>query len=636
MDTSAAWRNRFSSAGGYEDTQVSIQFFQANPAPHPNTEPDDSASQHPVLKPKAIKAYFDTTTYERGRSYAEEGAVKSLRWIGATLEARVQGSDVKPYVVRVEFEDGDIEETQCSCPMEEDCKHVVAALLALADNPKKAENAPELSAILEPLERDQLEDILIALSEQDDDVYDRIVKLAAMSKLKRTTSGGITPDGESFRAAARAAFSPSPNYDNGYWDDYGPYDGYDVEQELEPVIVPIREMIAEGRAAEALTALDVVTDEYVRAWDGWRDVDFGPEDVLGNATDVLASLWTSVALDMPLSAEERKHWAGALSGWHKKLDDEAFEDSRNAMAHGWDHPTIVKLLAGKDPGNAADTLESEALYEKRARFLLEQKRWEEALHFASQIGQDVSACKALIGLKRYGKAADHAIANVTTAGSMLTICKALQESGERDEALRVGEHGLNLHEAEQEYGYSRPRVELAKWVRDAARKAGRDDLTREAAEIVFEREATLADYKLIRDLSGKAWPTTKEKLLKVLTGKWSHASEETISILLMEEEWDRALDSINGTYDTGLAWRVLKETAAKRPDRVIAIGKRQAESIMDEGRAKHYDEAAEWLKHVRAAYKASDRLPEWKTYLQHILFVHGRKYKLVPMLNALT
>lgn len=43
-----------------------------------------------------------------------------------------------------------------------------------------------------------------------------------------------------------------------------------------------------------------------------------------------------------------------------------------------------------------------------------------------------------------------------------------------------------------------------------------------------------------------------------------------------------------------------------------------------------------WCKHkARAAYRAAGRESEWRTYLEELIRRHGRKYKLVPMLEAL-
>ena len=83
---------------------------------------------------------FDPATRQRGRSYAAEGRVRVKR-VGRApgeihVEAEVQGTRKQPYEVDLwlELDAGgavvDIDNS-CLCPMRENCKHVVAVLLAL-------------------------------------------------------------------------------------------------------------------------------------------------------------------------------------------------------------------------------------------------------------------------------------------------------------------------------------------------------------------------------------------------------------------------------------------------------------------------------------------------------------------------
>lgn len=68
---------------------------------------------------------------------------------------------------------------------------------------------------------------------------------------------------------------------------------------------------------------------------------------------------------------------------------------------------------------------------------------------------------------------------------------------------------------------------------------------------------------------------------------------------------------------------------------VIQACHKQAEPIIEGGKAEYYYAAAKWLAKARTAYQALGRDEEWKTYLSDLLNRHGRKYKLVPMLKAL-
>jgi uncharacterized Zn finger protein len=68
---------------------------------------------------------------------------------------------------------------------------------------------------------------------------------------------------------------------------------------------------------------------------------------------------------------------------------------------------------------------------------------------------------------------------------------------------------------------------------------------------------------------------------------------------------------------------------------VIVAATARAAGIIDAGKAQHYDSAVEWLRRARAAYQATGRQPEWHVYLQGLRTQHGRKYKLMGLLDQL-
>jgi hypothetical protein len=109
---------------------------------------------------------FDTATMQRGRAYAAEGRAR-VRHIERGpgeihVEAEVQGTRKQPYEVDLWLEvdpAGAIVDVDniCMCPMQENCKHVVAVMLSLGpmagvggiagpqDAERQAEDSPEPS-----------------------------------------------------------------------------------------------------------------------------------------------------------------------------------------------------------------------------------------------------------------------------------------------------------------------------------------------------------------------------------------------------------------------------------------------------------------------------------------------------------
>jgi uncharacterized Zn finger protein len=51
------------------------------------------------------------------------------------------------------------------------------------------------------------------------------------------------------------------------------------------------------------------------------------------------------------------------------------------------------------------------------------------------------------------------------------------------------------------------------------------------------------------------------------------------------------------------------------------------------GEARYYHHAVDWLARAGAAYQAAGREAEWQAYLGEIRTRHGRKYKLMGMME---
>ncbi|WP_239525734.1 DEAD/DEAH box helicase [Microbacterium sp. B35-30] len=95
-----------------------------------------SAGPPPFVDPGHIRRHTDSGSYERGAAYFADGAVQRLDWdpVTCVIEAVVAGSAGRTYRCRVRLDpqrtDHPIAATSCTCPVQFDCKHTVATLLA--------------------------------------------------------------------------------------------------------------------------------------------------------------------------------------------------------------------------------------------------------------------------------------------------------------------------------------------------------------------------------------------------------------------------------------------------------------------------------------------------------------------------
>ncbi|HEU4373497.1 MAG TPA: DEAD/DEAH box helicase [Telluria sp.] len=86
--------------------------------------------------PEDILSNFDSGTYGRGRDYAQRGKVRGLLLGDPCIAGEVSGSGGQLYhqSIRVQTRRGRIRfDGDCSCPMQSNCKHVVAVLIRCLD-----------------------------------------------------------------------------------------------------------------------------------------------------------------------------------------------------------------------------------------------------------------------------------------------------------------------------------------------------------------------------------------------------------------------------------------------------------------------------------------------------------------------
>jgi len=76
-----------------------------------------------------VARHYNETTINRGFQYYKQGRVQSLTVTGSFIEAKVVGST--GYTVKIHLDA--FSTNLCSCPIQNDCKHMIAVLLAFAN-----------------------------------------------------------------------------------------------------------------------------------------------------------------------------------------------------------------------------------------------------------------------------------------------------------------------------------------------------------------------------------------------------------------------------------------------------------------------------------------------------------------------
>jgi uncharacterized Zn finger protein len=244
----------------------------------------------------------------------------------------------------------------------------------------------------------------------------------------------------------------------------------------------------------------------------------------------------------------------------------------------------------------------------------------------------------LAKMGRARAAVDEGIQYLTTPHDLFEVARVLREGGELESALQVAEHGLALKPPAVVDGYASYYVEhdkaaLAAWTAELASGMGLRDRALQAAETAFRVAPSLVAYLKAQELADERWEAVRLGLLAQL--RQSHAADAKVDVFLHEQLIDDAIAAVKDGYGYGLLERVMDAAIATRPDWVIEAAKAQAERIMDAGDAKHYDHAVGWLRRARDAYRAAGRATDWQSYLGSIKNTHGRKYKLMALIQGL-
>lgn len=591
-----------------------------------------------------IRAGANKQSFDRGYEYYNDGSVLDVTQRGNLLTAQVQGSDADPYDIAITLAaNGSIADADCTCPYDQSgyCKHIVAVLLTALDDASEIAVKPEWETLLAGLSDTQLRRIIRTVAESQPafaDAVEQAVRWVKMEPGVAPAAGVALPkqsivvDTAAIRREMRkdfqriAASGGDREYYGDGWDDEG--GTIDPEEVLGPHRAVVSALLAAGDVAAA-------TDVIATMIQGWGDGVAGldewlieaNQDVLDETQNDLGALLAEALLSQDLSPEQRAQWLARVEDLGE--DAVSLEIAETALEQWWDYPPLVAAMQGNITergaweGDAPDYADLLTLV--RLRILERQGRTQEYIHLAEAEGQFSLFVNMLARTGQVERAVAEAKQATESPDEMLSLAKILAERGERSAALAVAEHGLGMAQ-------NRQQTELARWTVALAQQADEPALALRAARAAFLASFELSDYKVAESLAGAEWPAIKTELLKQMELSGSYYK---IDIYLYEQMLVEAMALIDRSpYGSDLD-RVIQAARAEYPDWGIQHCKRQAENIMNAGKANAYDRAVGWLRTARDIYLQHSRQAEWRTYLDRLLGEHARKYKLVPMLRGI-
>ncbi len=580
----------------------------------------------PALSEVTIRHHAIAQSFERGQEYYRSGSAYSLVQRGNSLSAQVEGSEVDPYRVNIQFDIGGITSVTCTCPYDYEgwCKHIVATLLTCLHQPDQIDQRPELAKLLAPLNCEQLQTMVQNLANEEPEWIDAIEDQIALLTPSKTT--------KSKKVTRRTTVDPKPverqverilDRYAAQWNDEPALD------EIRDILQKADSFLEQGDGNNALIILGAIVRAYVQ---DWMNLD-GSSGESGAFFAELDDALTEAILSAEWSNENRQQWQKDLTNWRKEVDDygiDSFEMSLTALEQGWDYSSLQDVLQGEitelgwedDAPNFADDLA-----QIRLKILERQGRHQEYLYLAEAEGQTDRYLQMLAKLGRTEEAIVQAQQQMSTAGEAWTLAQALREQGELEQALSIATQGLSLG------GYDQYR--LAVWTSELAEGINQD-IAQQARLTAFQLQPSLPDYLKLQELSGDKWETLQQELLTKLRGASDNLYVEArVAIFLKEGLIDAAISTVDqlSSYQSEIIHPVMDAAITHHPEWVIENARRRAESIMNEGKAQYYYHATNWLRKVRAAYLQLGQKQEWQRYQKELLQTHARKQKLVSLLQ---
>lgn len=590
--------------------------------------------------------YRDRTTpkvFQRGEQYYHSGAVVSCCSRGNTIQATVEGNEVEPYRVNLQFDRAGIKQANCTCAytFEGWCKHIVATALLCLHQPETIQERPSLEQLLDQLNLVQTQGLIQKLVAKQPELIDDIDNIVtqiiqpipqAPIRAKRQTSVNPQP----YRSQVKSLMGNALRY----WEEG--YEDNPIEEELPDILAQAQAFSEQGDGNNALVILEAITQACTEDWDDL--VEYGGD------SDYLMSLLDPVWAEAILSAEfqpgEEVDLQINLEDWQDRLGA-TFNLASAALRQGWDDLALQAVLRGKSTDLWEDNRPDDAdqLTRIRLSILERQQRQEEYLNLARA---EAIEPEYLTMLTRLGRV-DEVMAQknqLTCVEQALEVAKALREQDAIPEALLIAQHGLTLPESMPSHSYwatlsqYKPlgihRYQLADWTSNLAEGLGEQKAALSARIEAFKAQPSFKDYQSVQHLAGENWLTVQGDLLEHLRqcDNWS-TQEAQVDIFLHEKLIDDAIAALGRYCRDPLIHRVMDVAIFHRPEWVIEQARHHAEDIINQGKAKAYDAAVEWLQKARAAYFQLGQQSEWNDYRTQLMTTHARKYKLMGLLKTI-
>jgi uncharacterized Zn finger protein len=279
----------------------------------------------PPINEKTIRMNSNNSSYQRGQDYYDNDAVLSVWQRGQTLEALVQGSEIKPYRVHVDFTGENINQCSCSCPYDYEgwCKHIVAVLLTCSRQPKLIAQRPSLEDLLTTINETKIRALVEHLVDKHPEIIDTVERFLR-PKAAINNSTKTTINAKAYRNTVRNELRQSLR---AIEEEY--YEEDPISNEIYGLVDEARDYCERGEPDNAIAILEAIVSACIEEWDDLEDYGADNDDLSGRINQVL----TQVILTTEFSPQDQKNLTEKIQSWQDEWNAD-FEMSLDALQQG--------------------------------------------------------------------------------------------------------------------------------------------------------------------------------------------------------------------------------------------------------------------------------------------------------------
>lgn len=542
------------------------------------------------LKDKDVKELCSKQVFERGLTYFREGRVLKAQIYGTTLRGEVEGSEPRPYRVKIEYEEKNDSSRfipKCSCPfdLEEFCKHSIALLLQWVHEREEFTNTDEVLKELSDKSKEELLTLIEGWISTNPDILERVSK----------------PDSKTFKRRLRALFSS---------DQVDYYHVRELIEELEEIKDDAEKLYKRKNAQESFNLVKEIIDACTKNYELVDDSDGMMASFIEECTELCAKI--ILDLNVEWAVRQKIH----EDNWKMFVIDEyGYSDCVSRM--------IVDSCATEDDFAFIEKLALEELEKRESR--TGKRRWIDEHHISEIVD---------ILIDIYEKKGDDEaflrLCEKEFRYSYLRYIEKLESKGKIDEAVQCCIKALDFAE-----GFNK--TDLVEKLGDLMYIQGNMGQSLAMYMKAFKDRPADELLEKVRRLSEKLgrWKEVKDELTASLSRRGD--AHELVKMYLKDKDLDSAFKTASQNIDSSPydAERVAKMCEKSVPDKAAELYRMLAEKGIKQSNRNGYRLAKHYFKIMKRLYSSLGRAEEFNQYVNAIKLANKKKPALQEELSQL-